>query len=168
MPSDQGRAPGSPLGPPDETPQTEERTGNPEIDSRIQERPVSVELFLLIKRASEIEEILQFAQGVLNPSSHGPLAWLKRLRSPLPEETPQEVAKRWSTLFADELTTVRLVRNSIVHNRPISHEDAETALEIADYVLSVIKPTSEQPENLDLGPTTSDGPDTAQGDQQAE
>ncbi|MDQ4025208.1 MAG: hypothetical protein M3217_06935 [Actinomycetota bacterium] len=76
-----------------------------------------------------------FASGVGPPPE---TLGLPRLPSPLPEESQLDIARRWASIFREEIETVRLVRNAVAHARPISEATLREAARLADRLLSTL------------------------------
>lgn len=96
------------------------------------------DMILLLQRDFEIGEVLAFANGAPAPAEDGPAAWLLNLKSQIKDESPRDIAKRWATLFRDEIETVRRVRGSVVHHIDIDPASVKTALTIAERLLAAI------------------------------
>lgn len=93
----------------------------------------------LLYLGAELESIVAFADGRYDPDPDGPARWLREVSSPLPEESSREALQRWRHVFADELQTVRLARNSVAHAKYISDGSLRNAIAIGDRLVSIAK-----------------------------
>jgi len=58
--------------------------------------------------------------------------------SPLSEETQRSIARRWVSIFDDEIRTVMLARNTVAHAKPISEESLRAVVGLADDLLKTL------------------------------
>jgi len=94
---------------------------------------------LLIRYAAILDEVVAIAEG--RPVSS--MAYKEELPSLqlFPPENQRAILKRWLTVFNDEITTVRLVRNSLVHRSTdeISDENLKNATETAESLIEILR-----------------------------
>jgi len=93
----------------------------------------------LLYLAAELESIMAFAYERSEPDPEGPAKWLYYVGSPLPGESSREALRRWALVFADELRTVQLARNSVVHAKILSDDSLRNAIEIADRLVEIAR-----------------------------
>ena len=70
------------------------------------------------------------------PSSY---EYLRHLKPMAPGETSLQVLRRFTSLYADELATVRAVRNAVVHAQDVGLETLAGAVRIAELVLKLLR-----------------------------
>lgn len=63
---------------------------------------------------------------------------LPRLPSPLPEESQRQIARRWVSIFREEIETVRLVRGAVAHAKPIPDASVREAVRVSDHLLDTL------------------------------
>lgn len=63
---------------------------------------------------------------------------LPRLYSPLPEESQLAIARRWASIFREEIDTVRLFRQAVAHARPVSDDAVREAVRVAERLLATL------------------------------
>lgn len=64
---------------------------------------------------------------------------LPRLSSPLPEESQLAIARRWVSIFREEIDTVKLVRQAVAHAKPVSDDAVREAVRVAEYLYSTLQ-----------------------------
>jgi hypothetical protein len=84
----------------------------------------------------KISAVVDVASG--DPARALPLGLSLALSSPLPEESQRSIARRWVSIFDDEIRTVMLARNAVAHAKPISDESLKSVVGLADELLGTL------------------------------
>jgi hypothetical protein len=59
------------------------------------------------------------------------------LSSPL-AETQLQIARRWVSIFSEEIAAVQLVRNAVAHAQPITEESLRESVKLAEELLATL------------------------------
>lgn len=53
-------------------------------------------------------------------------------------EAQLQIARRWVSIFSEEIATVQLARNAVAHAQPISEESLRAAVTLAENLLATL------------------------------
>ena len=67
------------------------------------------------------------------------------LASPLPDESQLEIARRWASIFREEIETVKLVRQWVAHAKPVSDTNVREAVRVGERLLGTLSTGLNEP-----------------------
>jgi hypothetical protein len=91
----------------------------------------------LLQDWEKISAVVGVASG--DPAHVEPLEASLNLSSPLPEELQRSIARRWVSIFDDEIKTVMFARNAVAHAKPISEDGLRSVVGLADELLGTLE-----------------------------
>jgi hypothetical protein len=94
----------------------------------------------VINQVAVLEVITGFVEG-RQPSRMPSIEILPRLGVPFPREESRELLARYLNVFKEEISTVRRVRNSLVHALEVSDGSLVDAADIGNRLMAVLRDT---------------------------
>ena len=89
----------------------------------------------LLEAWATIDAYVRFASNMGPPPE---TLGLPPLSSPLPEESQLQIARRWVSIFREEIETVALARAAVAHAKPISDAAVREAVRVGDRLLDTL------------------------------